>query len=98
MMDTVAPQHRRASQLSLLAIIGLMLGACTGSGPARVPAAATLAVLTCHDSAGQQGIDTAPALLVNGVDGFIGDTNAYDTLPVRNQGGRRYLTWKPALA
>lgn len=98
MMDTVRPHHRRACQLSLLVIIGLMLGACTAGNPARVPMAATLAVLTCHDSAGQQGIDAAPALLVNGVDGFIGDTNAYDRLPVRKQGGHRYLAWKAALS
>ena len=28
----------------------------------------------------------------------MGDTNAYDTLPVRRQGGRRYLAWKAALS
>ena len=75
-MDSVRPCHRLAGQLSLVAIIGLTLSACTGERPARMPVAATLAVLTCDDSAGQQGIDAAPALLVNGVDGFIGDTNA----------------------
>ncbi len=98
MMDSVRPQHRLACRLSLLTIVGLMLGACTGGSPARMPTAATLAILTCHDSAGQQGIDTAPALLVNGVDGFIGDSNAYDTLPVWKQDGHRYLAWKAALS
>ncbi len=63
-----------------------------------VPKAATLAVLTCQDSVGQQGVDTVPALQVNGVDGFIGDTNAYDTLPVWEQDGHRYLAWKAALS
>jgi hypothetical protein len=90
MMEAVGPRHRLACQLSLLAVIGLMLGACAGGRPARTPVAA-LALLTCDDSAGQQGIDAAPALLVNGVDGFLADTNAYDTLPVRRQGGHRYL-------
>jgi hypothetical protein len=98
MMDTVGPHRRLASQLCLLAIIELGLSACAGGSPARVPTAATLAVLTCHDSAGQQGIDTAPALLVNGVDGFIGDTDAYDTLPMWKQDGHRYLAWKAALS
>jgi hypothetical protein len=98
MMGNVGPRHRLAFQLSLLTIIGLMLGACTGESPARTPAVAALAVLTCHDSAGQQGIGAAPALLVDGVDGFIGDTNAYDTLPVWRQGGHRYLAWKAALS
>jgi hypothetical protein len=97
-MDAVGRHHRLGCQLTLLAIVGLMLGACTGGSPARMPKAATLAVLTCHDSAGQQGADTAPALLVNGVDGFLGDTNAYDTLPVWNQDGHRYLVWKTALS
>jgi hypothetical protein len=98
MMDTVGRHHRLGCQLRLLTIVGLMLAACTGRSPARMPAEATLAVLTCHDSAGQQGVDTAAALLVNGVDGFLGDTNAYDTLPVWNQDGHRYLVWKTALS
>jgi hypothetical protein len=55
-------------------------------------------VLTCHDSAGQQGQDGPPARLVNGVDGFIGDPNAYDTLPVQHLNGYRYLAWKTALS
>jgi hypothetical protein len=98
MMDTVARRYRMAYRLTLLTIIGLMLGACTGQSPARSPAAAMLAVLTCHDSAGQQGVDTPPTLLVDGVDGFIGDSDAYDTLPVWRQGGHRYLAWKAALS
>lgn len=97
-MDTMRPRHRLACQLCLLAVIGLMLSGCAGGSRARVPVAATLAVLTCHDSAGQQGVGAAPALLVNGVDGFIGDTNADDTLPVWNQDGHRYLAWKAALS
>jgi hypothetical protein len=98
MMNTVLLHHRLACQLSLFTIIGLMLGGCTSGSPARTPTAATLAVLTCHDSPGQQSIDTAPARLVNGVDGFIGDTNAYHTLPVWKMDGHHYLTWKAALS
>jgi hypothetical protein len=97
-MDIVAPYRRRVCQLSLLAIIGLMLSACTAGNSARKPTATTLAVLSCHDSAGQQGIDSAPALLVDGVDGFIGDTNADDTLPTWQEAGHHYLVWKAALS
>jgi hypothetical protein len=76
----------------------LIVGACAAGGPAAPGTAGTPAVLTCHESAGQQGIDSAPALLVNGVDGFIGDNNAYDALPVWNKAGHRYLVWKVALS
>jgi hypothetical protein len=55
-------------------------------------------LLTCRDSVGQQDRGTAPARLVNGVDGFIGDTNAYDTLPVEHLSGHRYLIWKSDLS
>jgi hypothetical protein len=54
--------------------------------------------LTCRDSAGQQDRDTRPARLANGVDGFIGDTDAYDALPVERVAGTRYLGWKSTLA
>jgi hypothetical protein len=55
-------------------------------------------VLTCHNSAGQQGEDGPPARLVNGVDGFIGDPNAYDTLLGLRLHGARYLAWKTDLS
>jgi hypothetical protein len=55
-------------------------------------------LLTCHDSAGQQGEDGPPARLVNRVGGFIGVPNAYDTLPVQRLNGYRYLAWKTALS
>jgi hypothetical protein len=98
MINTVLQHYRLACQLSLFTTVGLALGGCTGGSPARTPTAATLAVLTCHDSSGQQSIDSAPARLVNGVDGFMGDTNAHDTLPVWNRNGHRYLAWKAALS
>ena len=60
--------------------------------------AETTLTLTCRDSAGQQGEDGSPARLINGVDGFIGDSNAYDSLPVQHLGGYRYLAWKTALS
>ena len=84
--------------LGMLAVVGLVLAGCTSAGYTKTVNTTATAVVTCRDSPGQQGKDTQPARLVNGVDGFIGDTNAYDTLPVRNQGGHRYLVWKTALA
>jgi hypothetical protein len=69
-----------------------------GASPPRTFHADTTVFLTCHDSAGQQGRDTPPARLVRGVDGFIGDANAYDTLPVQRLDGHRYLAWKTALS
>jgi hypothetical protein len=98
MMNTVPPRHRLGWQLSLLAIMELILGACAAGNPAASGTAGRPAVLTCHESAGQQGIGAAPASLVNGVDGFIGDTNADDTLPVWNNAGHHYLVWKAALS
>ena len=55
-------------------------------------------LLTCRDSAGQQDRGAPPAQLVNGVDGFIGDTNPYDTLPVEHLSGQRYLALKSDLS
>ena len=55
-------------------------------------------LVTCGDSPGQQGRDTAPARLVNGVDGFIGDTNPYETVPVWHLGGHRYLVLESDLS
>jgi hypothetical protein len=69
-----------------------------GTSPPRTFHADTTVLLTCHDSAGQQSRDTPPARLVHGVDGFIGDTNAYDILPVQHLDGYRYLAWKTALS
>jgi hypothetical protein len=68
------------------------------SSPSQTLSFASHGVLTCHDSAGQQDRDTSPARLVNGVDGFIGDTNAYDRLPTQYLAGQRYLAWKTALS
>ena len=39
-----------------------------------------------------------PARLVNGVDGFIGNANAYETVPVWQLGGRRYQILESDLA
>ncbi|HXP20183.1 MAG TPA: hypothetical protein VN840_11120 [Streptosporangiaceae bacterium] len=76
----------------------MAIAGCTGHDPSGATKATALVIDTCRDSAGQQGKDPAPARLVDGVDGFIGDTNASDTLPVQNVGGQRYLVWKAALA
>jgi hypothetical protein len=97
--------HRLASRpaflwIGVLTTLGglvLVLAGCT-SGAAANNGDSTV-VLTCADSPGQQGIDTAPARLVNGVDGFIGDANPYDTLPTWGKvDGHRYLAWKTGLA
>jgi hypothetical protein len=69
-----------------------------GTPPPGPVAAGAVVLLTCQNSAGQQGRDTSPARLVHGVDGFIGDTNAYDTLPVQQLDGHRYLAWETALS
>jgi hypothetical protein len=69
-----------------------------GSPPPAMFGATTKNLLTCRDSAGQQGRGTPPARLVNGVDGFIGDTNAWDILPVERVSGHRYLALKSALS
>jgi hypothetical protein len=83
---------------AITAITVIVVLALPGVSPARTFHADTTVLLTCHDSAGQQGEDGPPARLVNGVDGFIGDPNAYDTLPVQHLNGYRYLAWKTALS
>jgi hypothetical protein len=84
--------------LCCLAVIGVAVAGCTGTGPAGTVSSSTETVLTCQNSPGQQAKDTAPARLVNGVDGFIGDANAYDVREVWRSHGLRYLAWKVALA
>jgi hypothetical protein len=88
----------RYRPLILIVALGVVLAGCTGGQPSRVAKASMLVVDGCRDSAGQQGKDAAPARLVGGVDGFIGDTNSADTLPVQILDGQRYLVWKAALA
>ncbi|HUJ05922.1 MAG TPA: hypothetical protein VLX31_07420 [Streptosporangiaceae bacterium] len=81
-------------------MISVAAASCAaGSAPTR-SGTATLAVLTCRDSPGQQEPGAAPARLVNGVDGFIGDDNPGDraSVPVLHLNGVRYLAWKTALA
>jgi len=80
-------------------VIGLAAACATGPGRSALNAA-TLAVLTCRDSPGQQGPGAAPARLVDGVDGFIGDDNPDDwaSVSILHLNGVRYLAWKTALA
>jgi hypothetical protein len=69
-------------------------------GRTRPVASAPETLLSCGDSAGQQAGDLS-ARPVNGVESaaWLGDTNAYDTLPAwRSRDGRRYLVWKTYLA
>ena len=69
-----------------------------GSPPAAPFKAGSSSLVTCRDSVGQQVKDAAPARLVNGVDGFIGDANAYEAVPVWQLGGRRYQILESDLA
>jgi hypothetical protein len=81
-------------------LAGLAGASCaTASGRSSLDLA-MLTVLTCHESPGQQGLGAAPARLVAGLDGFIGDDNPYDSAstPVVHLNGLRYLAWKMALA
>jgi hypothetical protein len=87
-----------AGVAAITAITALIVLTWPGASSARAVHADTTVSLTCHDSAGQQGEDGPPSRLVNGVDGFIGDPNAYDTLPVQHLNGYRYLAWKTALS
>jgi len=83
---------------AITAITVIVVLALPGVSPAKTFHADATVLLTCHDSAGQQGEDGPPARLINGVDGFIGDPNGYDTLPVQHLNGHRYLAWKTALS
>ncbi len=103
--DAARRQRLRAASVAvgagiaaITAITVIVVLALPGVSPAKTFHADTTVLLTCHDSAGQQGEDGPPARLVNGVDGFIGDPNAYDILPVRHLDGHRYLAWKTALS
>jgi hypothetical protein len=88
-----------AAGAGIAAITAIALPLTVPGTPAPGPAATgNVVILNCQNSAGQQGRDTSPARLVHGVDGFIGDTNAYDTLPVQHLDGHRYLAWKTALS
>jgi hypothetical protein len=98
-------QRLRAARVSAVAgiaavaaLTAVVVPVLPGVFPPRTVQASIPNVLTCHDSAGQQPEDGPPARLVNGVDGFIGDRNAYDTLPVQHLQGSRYLALKTALS
>ncbi len=99
-MDTVLPQrHRLICGAALATTIGSVLAGCTGGAAHPANDVRATGGLTCRDSPGQQALDAAPARLVNGVDGFIGDTNASDSLPAWGTlRGRHYLAWKTGLA
>ena len=86
-------------KLAALVALAVVITGC--SHRSATPAASGgAAVLSCHDSAGQQPADPQ-AQPVNGVESFElnGDTNAYDTLPAwMSRDGHRYLVWKTYLA
>lgn len=88
---------RRWCAGSVLAVLGPVIAGCTTAGSANSASASIVAVDTCRDSPGQQSTDPS-VRLVNGVEGFVGDPNPYDTpfRVIRN--GHRYIAWKFALA
>lgn len=96
-------RRRRAAGLAAAAgVAGLVLCGCSGGGGSSAgggPSRPVTVVLSCGAAAGQQGPGTPPARVAGGVSGFVGDSNAYDTLPVFGRiDGHRYLVWKAALA
>jgi hypothetical protein len=94
MIVTDAPRRK----LAALVVLAVVVTGCSQRSAA--PAGRGGAVLSCHDSAGQQPADPQ-ARRVNGVESFAlnGDTNAFDTLPAwRSRDGHRYLIWKVFLA
>jgi hypothetical protein len=95
MMTSNAP-HRKLAVLMALAAVT----AGCGHRPVAPAADGGVAVLSCHDAAGQQPADPQ-ARPVNGVESFAlnGDTNTSDTLPAwTSRDGHRYLIWKTFLA
>jgi hypothetical protein len=92
------PATRRRPVLLASAVVlaaGALAG-CTGSHPVSQ---ITTTALVCRDSPGQQGRDTPPARVVDGVEGFIGDPDpAQPLLDWGRIGGRNYLAWKTGFA
>lgn len=99
---TARRQRRRvigvAGSAAVTAIAAIAIPLTLLGTPGRTVNTGISGLLTCHDSAGQQSRDKPPARLVNGVNGFIGDTNTHDTLPAQYLAGHRYLAWKSALS
>ena len=101
MMTGATHLRRLAALLAAAAVIaGCSHRPATPATPAAPAASASVVVLSCHDSAGQQPADPQDRP-VNGVESVAlnGDTNTYDTLPAwRSRDGHRYLIWKVFLA
>lgn len=94
----MACDARRRTLAALLAAAAVIAG-CSHR-PASPAASASVDVLSCRDSAGQQPADPQ-ARPVNEVESFAlnGDTNTSDTLPAwMSRDGHRYLIWKVFLA
>ncbi|HUC25570.1 MAG TPA: hypothetical protein VMA73_22930 [Streptosporangiaceae bacterium] len=98
-MMTGVPISRGLPLSAVLALVavGALLAGCSGGSSMRSSDVATLMVLTCRDSRGQQGLDSAPARLVNGVDGFVGESQ-YLPLDAAVVRGQRFLVVKVPLA
>jgi hypothetical protein len=88
------------SAAALLCVSAAIAGCTAGPTAGAAPAGPARAVLSCGDSAGQQG-GSESGRPVNGVASaaLAGDVNAYDVLPAwRSRHGPRYLVWKVFLA
>ena len=82
-------------------ITGVGTSACSGGRPPHSPSgqsASSLIVLTCADSAGQQGADHEA--VVGGVEGLVlpGSDDPAGLYPIRAADGRRYFVYKAFLA
>ncbi len=95
-------QRLRASGVAAgagAAIAAVVLPLTMIGSPLAAPfSAGSTSLVTCRDAVGQQGKDQPPARLVNGVDGFIGNANAYEIVPIWRLGGRRYQILESDLA
>ena len=92
------PIPRAGPFIAVMALVAAsaLLAGCTGRSSKRSSDVATLMILTCRDSRGQQGIDRS-ARLVNGVDGFVGQSE-YLPLDAAAVHGKNYLVVKVPLA
>lgn len=90
------PRGLAFSVLMTLVAVGALLTGCTAGSSKRTSGVAGLTVLTCRDSRGQQGIERS-ARLVNGVDGFMGESQ-YLPLDAAVVHGQRYLLVKMPLS
>jgi hypothetical protein len=91
---------KQAAAAALLCVTAAVAGCTAGPTAGAGRAGPARAVLSCGDSAGQQG-GSESGQPVNGVESVAldGDNSLYDVLPAwRSRHGPRYLVWKVFLA